>query len=266
VSQSTSEFGRDVEVLDASRRRSGGAFGFFAKERFVVTASGPATQQVDEESDFADVLMAMANEVSDTYEPTPEPETEPEDPRLAIAARARQSIAAAAPPAESASPTEQRPVGVIDLREGKRVQPTGERPSVLRRRIEAAVEQAPSPVQAPTQVVSGPLPEISDSAPAWNMDRLRELGLPESILATIFDFDPASDVEWLHAVSIAIGRLLPEQDADNLNLHVGNGRGSAVDLVRGIEAGLMPAYMVVDGVKVRATADELALSIRWCLA
>ena len=67
------------------------------------------------------------------------------------------------------------------------------------------------------------------------------------------------------AIAIAIGRLLPDSPVEHASVLVGEGRPSAVDLVRGVELGLEPGYLVIDGQQVRATPDELALAIRECL-
>ncbi len=265
------ELGPDVEVVDAAKERRGGVFGFFAKERFVVTATHPEASQKPD--DFGNLLLQMAGNVTDTYEPSLAPtEAELAEAHLAdaaLAARAREV-------SRSAAAIERGSVGVIDLREGRRVARTASasagpegfsfggnvRPSQLRRRLEP---EASAPRQPTTFMVPGPLPAMAETAPRWSAPALRALGLPEAVIATVEGFDPVSDVEWVHAVAIGIGRLMPDGDDSHLHRVAGDGHASAVDLVRAIERGMIPAYMVVDGHNVRATPDELALAIRECL-
>ena len=286
------DLGDDIEIVSAVKERHGGVFGFFAKERFVVTAQPPGAPDQPEEAaeDFGDILLSLTAEVEDTWEGSTPIESH---------ASAEEHTA---PPAEFTS--------VIDLRSGKRtlrapehtpaemapapsVNPGpgqqeqsfsfgSERPSQLRRRIRAseiaespavATPQAPTIQLPPEQeapatilTVAGPLHSLGDSSPKWSLTALRDLGLPVSLLETVQEFDPASDIEWMHALAIAIDRMLPEDEAaPHLSWVVGEGRLSAVELVRGIPFGRLPAAIVLPGRQVRATPDELALSLRECV-
>jgi len=286
------DLGDEIEIVSAVKERHGGVFGFFAKERFVVTAQPPGAPEQTEAAgeDFGDILLSLTAEVEDTWEgSTPIESHATADDRIS-------------PPAEFTS--------VIDLRSGKRTlrapdhtqsapavpttrepeqeqeQPFSfgsERPSQLRRRIRASgIADTPAvvtPERTPTiQVlpeqetpatiltVAGPLHGLGDSSPKWSLAALRDLGLPVSLLETVQEFDPASDIEWMHALAIAIDRMLPEDEtAPHLSWVVGEGRLSAVELVRGIPFGRLPAAIVLPGRQVRATPDELALSLRECV-
>lgn len=286
------DLGDEIEIVSAVKERRGGLFGFFAKERFIVTAQPPGGDDLaggEEPEDFGDILLSLTAEVEDTWEGSTPIES-------------RSTVDATPSPAGFTS--------VIDLRSGKRTlrpaeateaaapapaQPTAtepadepfsfnsERPSQLRRRIRAAeivdtrppavptpepeIRVIPDPTEPATVLsVAGPLHNLGDSAPNWSLVALRDMGLPMSLLETVQEFDPASDIEWMHAVAIAIDRMMPEDDtAPHLSWVVGEGRSSAVELVRGIPFGRLPAAIVLPGRQVRATPDELALSLRECI-
>jgi hypothetical protein len=288
------DLGDEIEIVSAVKERRGGMFGFFAKERFVVTAQPPGGDVEDGSEtpeDFGDILLSLTAGVEDTWEGSTPIESHSTD---------------------DAAPSPAGFTSVIDLRSGKRTlrpaeangAPTpapspapapsaepadepfsfnSERPSQLRRRIRAAeivdtrppavptpepdIHVIPDPPEPATVLsVAGPLHNLGDSAPNWSLVALRDMGLPMSLLETVQEFDPASDIEWMHALAIAIDRMLPEDDtAPHLSWVVGEGRSSAVELVRGIPFGRLPAAIVLPGRQVRATPDELALSLRECI-
>ena len=60
------DLGDGVQIVDASRERTGGLFGFFARERYrVVASAGPMHPPEPADADFADVLRTMADGVTD---------------------------------------------------------------------------------------------------------------------------------------------------------------------------------------------------------
>lgn len=254
------DLGDDIEVVDAKRERHGGLFGFFAKERFVVTARSSASAEV-REPDFGDLLLSLADRVDDTWEPSDGHEDASQPPPV--------------PPVEEL-PEPVELTSVIDLRAGRRTiraVPAGDgrpgrgdskdftfrsdRPSQLRRRFASTEEPAVLRIATPPD-------RLEDTAPPWSIERLRGLGLPEALLEVVQAYEPDTDVEWLHAVSLAIEQLLPEED-ENTTWLVGNGRASAVELVVSITRGRCPAVIVVHGRQIAATPDELAFSLRECL-
>lgn len=289
------ELGPAVEVVDAQRRRRGGVFGFFAREFFEVTAMpGPGTNPGSTDSatatsetpgtatpeSFDAVLAAMADGVVDTVEmineaaePAAEPVAEPA-PQLPSRTRPRP---VAPPPSKPSgfgarAALANRAVGLIDLREGRRipVDPVDaglgvrERPSQLRRRLTAG---GPGSVGANplTREVSSAVLDLRDSKPEWSVDRLRQLGLGETLLELVSAFEPSSDLEWVQALATAIQVQMPDGVSAQDTLLAGEGRASAVGLVQALAAGKIPAFLLIDGQQIPATADELALSIRECL-
>jgi len=107
--------------------------------------------------------------------------------------------------------------------------------------------------------------DLRDSKPVWSVERLRQLGLGESLLELVAAFEPSSDLEWVQALATAIQVQMPEGVAAHDTLLAGEGRASAVGLVQGLATGKIPAFLLIDGQQIPATADELALSIRECL-
>ena len=282
------EFGPGVEVLDAERRRHGGVFGFFARQSFVVTARPrrPGENAVvptggdaaAPEVTFDAVLAAMADGVVDTVEivneaaePAAEPVAEPA-PQLPSRRRSRPTAAPAPSGIAGRLARADRAVGLIDLREGRRIpvdpidSGTGvrERPSQLRRRRAAGGSGAlgANPL---THEVPGSVLDLRDSKPDWSVDRLRRLGLGEQLLDLVAAFEPTSDLEWVQALATAIQVQMPDSVSPQDTLLAGDGRASAVGLVQGLAVGKIPAFLLIDGQQIPATADELALSIRECL-
>jgi hypothetical protein len=167
-----------------------------------------------------------------------------------------------------------RAIGLIDLRAGRRipVDPIShgtpglrpERPSRLRRRLEDGM--AHPPLQHPlTREVAAPLIDLTQTAPGWSLERLRTLGLGEPLLAAVAAARPTTDLEWVEALAAAIARLLPADISTAQTFVVGEGRASAAGLLQELQAGKIPAFLLVDGQRLPATADELALSIRECI-
>lgn len=285
------EFGPGVEVLDAQKRRRGGVFGFFARESFEVTArprrvaaaESPRAEPTGAAPappapSFDAVLAAMADGVVDTIEMTneaAEPAAEPvAEPAPQLPSRRRPRPEAPPAPAGIAGRMARadRAVGLIDLREGRRipVDPIGsgtgvrERPSQLRRRLTAGGTGAlgANPL---THEVPGSVLDLRDSKPEWSLDRLRRLGLGEQLLELVAAFEPTSDLEWVQALATAIQVQMPDAVTPQDTLLAGDGRASAVGLVQGLATGKIPAFLLIDGQQIPATADELALSIRECL-
>ncbi len=289
----TLDLGDDIEIVEALKERRGGVFGFFAKEVFVVTAkaktttSSPAAEQA-----FSDMLLEMASGVADTWEKT-------EDRPAPLASRARATRVSSpvampevAPVAHSGSLPEPPPpvrpaphppaqAGVIDLRTGKRraapmvplataATDPGEhqetipiRPSHLRRRLLDGSDAQPA--EQMVMEVDGPMIDLRDSVPRWSLARLQMLHLPDSVLEAVEQLDPGRDLEWVQSLSIAISKLRPLVDEDAITYVVGHGRRSAPELIRGIPKGRIPAALIIDGVRVKVTPDELALAIRACV-
>ena len=281
------EFGPGVEVADAQKRRRGGLFGFFAKEYFEVTAVGaetgtpPAEEQRSDESDFGQVLQQMADEVADTVEITHG------SAPAATAVGGEEAAAVVGQPArplprrhrpETVSPQAlaDRAVGLIDLRQGRRIPvdplvatdasggAVRERPSQLRRRLTAGPTE-PGGANPLTREVTGPVLDLRDRTPHWSIDRLRQLGLGERMLEMVAAFEPDTDLEWVQALAIAIQVQIPDRVSAGDTLLAGDGRASAVGLLHALADGQVPAFLLVDGQKIPATANELALSIRECL-
>ncbi len=288
------EFGPGVEVVDAQRRRKGGVFGFFARQVFEVTAmAGTATSPVDTvgarptylpsdttpASSFDAVLAAMADGVVDTVEmvneaaeAAAEPVAEPA-PQLPRRLRPRPPMQHSRPPAStSRSALADRALGLIDLREGRRIpvdpldNGTGvrERPSQLRRRLTADGTESVS-TNPLTREVSRAVLDLRDSKPDWSIERLRRLGLGDPLLGLVEAFEPSSDLEWVQALATAIQVQMPASVSAHDTLLAGDGRASAVGLVQALAVGKIPAFLLIDGQQIPATADELALSIRECL-
>lgn len=280
------EYGPGVEILDASRRRRGGVFGFFARQSFEVAARPgriadrrePTATTGAPAASFDAVLAAMAEGVVDKVEmmheaaePAAEPEAEPA-PQLPSRRGARPAAAPAPSGIAGRVARSDRAVGLIDLREGRRIpvdpidSGTGvrERPSQLRRRLTAGGSGAlgANPL---THEVSASVLDLRDSRPEWSLERLRRLGLGEQLLELVAAFEPTSDLEWVQALATAIQVHMPDSVTPQATLLAGEGRASAVGLVQGLTTGKVPAFLLIDGQQIPATADELALSIRECL-
>jgi len=291
----TMDLGEDIEIVEAVKERRGGVLGFFARESFVVTARakvGTTSERAPEQA-FGDMLYEMASEVADTWEPSrsasqgraPEPIALVQNPASVFQPEPEANTQPTTDPVETIGIAQSPPpaqAGVIDLRTGRR------RPAPMVPLITAATTdtQARQGVERPVRPsnlrrhllgegslgateqhvmeVDGPSIDLRDSVPRWSLARLEMLDLPDSIIAALERLEPARDLEWVQSLSIAISKLTPAPDAPVSHV-VGHGRRSAPELVRGIPAGRIPTALIIDGVRVKATPDELALSIRACI-
>lgn len=291
----TIDLGDDVEILEATKERRGGVLGFFARECYVVIARRKGEMQANEPAKaFGDMLEEMASSVADTWESSAA-ESPMERPQLPVqdAELPQQSVTAgsggnptpavsvfsqaSATTSSAPSPTQ---AGVIDLRTGRR------RPAPMVPLIRASVDDPEPAVERPIRPshlrrrllgggledraeqyvmeVDGPMIDLRDSIPRWSLARLEMLDLPDSVLEAVEVLDPTRDLEWVQSLSLAIGKLKPEKGTE-LTYVVGHGRRSAPELVRGIPRGRIPTALIIDGVRVKVTPDELALSIRTCI-
>lgn len=281
----TLDLGENVEILDAAKERRGGVAGFFARECYVVIAQPKGGASAPEPvKAFGDMLEEMAESVADTWEPSEVEDAPIERPRLPRRPRSTSQapthVDATSIDRPDQSENTSAPAGVIDLRTGRRrpapmvplvraatddLEPAPERPirpSHLRRRL-----LGEGPESRPEQYVmevDGPMIDLRDSVPRWSLARLEMLDLPDSVLEAIELLEPTRDLEWVQSLSIAIGKLQPD-DGASVTYVVGHGRRSAPELVRGISRGRIPAAIIIDGVRVKVTPDELALSIRACI-
>ncbi len=293
----TQDLGEDIEIVEAVKERRGGVMGFFAREFFVVTARAKAraSSKRPAEQAFGEMLVEMASEVADTWEPErraggrtmpvaiPMPAMREPAPSDAPSVPQAPTAAPMAAPVVSASTSAPPPqAGVIDLRTGRRRPPpmvplitagTDEvdsrhgverpiRPSHLRRRLLG--EGTGGSTEQYVMQVDGPMIDLRDSVPHWSLARLQALDLPDEILEALDRLEPTRDLEWVQSLSIAISRLKPRPGAE-ISYVVGHGRRSAPELVRGISNGRIPTALIIDGVRVKVTPDELALSIRACV-
>lgn len=300
----TIDLGDDIEIVEAVKERRGGVMGFFARECFVVTArSKTADAPPEAEAAFSEMLLEMASGVADTWDsgasrpaPLASRVNRAEDAAAPTAALApdmptmpeakndgRPSELPDLPPLTRPAAHSPAQAGVIDLRTGRRrpapmvpllsaasdpndhqgVDERPTRPSHLRRRLQGGDESG-----RPEQIVmevDGPMIDLRDSAPRWSLARLQMLHLPDSVLEAIELLDPGRDLEWVQSLSIAISKLKPLVGTDQVTYVIGHGRRSAPELIRGIPRGRIPTAIIIDGVRVKVTPDELALSIRACI-
>lgn len=292
----SAELGENIEIVEAIKERRGGVMGFFAREMFVVTARAKEPTDLPQaEQAFSDMLLEMASGVADTWDSSPVapaplaarppvsrvalpeiPETDEGRvlPDVPPPTRPAAEVQHTQPPAQA---------GVIDLRTGRRrpapmvpllsaaddpiAEVPGEtkpvRPSQLRRRL-AESEQLDPPEQCVMEV-DGPMIDLRDSVPRWSLARLEMLHLPDRVLAAVEALDPGRDLEWVQSLSIAIAKLTPNVGPEAVTYVIGHGRRSAPELIRGIPKGRIPTALIIDGVRVKVTPDELALAIRACI-
>jgi len=232
------DLGDEIEIVEAVKERRGGMLGFFAREVFVVTArskeSGTKTSSPSDaaaEQAFSDMLLEMASGVADTWDgSTPKPA-----PLATRAPRSADIAVPQVPEMDAQYPLPDLPPPVLDSQE------------------QYVIE------------VDGPMIDLRDSVPRWSLARLQMLHLPDSVLEAVEVLDPTRDLEWVQSLSIAISKLSPNVSRDAVTYVVGHGRRSAPELIRGIPKGRIPTAMIIDGVRIKVTPDELALSIRACI-
>lgn len=99
---------------------------------------------------------------------------------------------------------------------------------------------------------------------AWSPSRLRDLGVPDAVLAALPRAEPADDLHWLVALTDAIAATIPEPVLDgSADVTVsGTGLRGALALLRLGLTGIAPQTLSIDGRAVPATATELALAVR----
>jgi hypothetical protein len=133
---------------------------------------------------------------------------------------------------------------------------TPEQPLVRRSR--------PSP--GPTAAIGRPavLRRAGTPGAAWSSSRLRDLGVPDAVLAALPHAEPADDLHWLVALTAAIGATIPGPVVDGTADVTASGTGlrGALALLRLGLTGIAPQTLTIDGRAVPATATELALAVR----
>lgn len=261
--------GTDVEIVDAQRVRSGGVLGFFAKERYevqvtpkvgrarVTAGSGePASPQR-----FDAVLRAMVDRV---------------DGEEAHAGRLLGDELDRAPENEHADGANEwwhEADFVVDGLDGELViGPAGAKVFEVEAERAPGTEAAPSTGSAAAPV-SVDLTEMplggEEGASPWSRRRLIEIGVPAGVVALLPESTPASELEWLTALTAAIEstrlRAKLATPADSDCVVNGKGASSALTILRAIEIGLEPGLLSVGGRIVPASALELSLAIRTCL-
>jgi hypothetical protein len=98
----------------------------------------------------------------------------------------------------------------------------------------------------------------------WSATRLRDLGVPEAVLAALPSEEPSDDLRWLVALTDAITATVPAPVEDGSADVTASGAGlrGALALLRLGVDGVPPHTLTVDGRAVPATATELALAVR----
>ncbi|MGI9607335.1 MAG: hypothetical protein ACR2P0_14460 [Acidimicrobiales bacterium] len=274
------DLGDDLEIVDASKVRMGGIFGFFAREGFVVTAERRRKRRSADDESFNDVLLSLADSVADRYEaPTidlttrgeasPSTRTPALDEHPEAAMIDLTNTAANEHPVE----TESGSFGLIDLRERRRISAPAavvqESPAI------PPPSPAPAPVEAaPAFPVDPPFSFGSErpsklrsqlSGPQWSLISLRDLGVPKPTLDALAHAGPSTDLEWVRALTHAIDTQIGSMSATGTLRMSADGHPGAVELVNALEGGVRPDALVIDGERIAATAEQLALSIRECL-
>jgi hypothetical protein len=120
----------------------------------------------------------------------------------------------------------------------------------------------PSP--GPSAAAARPAALHRPAGSGWSSARLRDLGVPDAVLAALPAEEPADDLRWVVALTDAIAATVPAPVEDG-NAHVtanGTGLRGALALLRLGVDGVPPQTLSIDGRAVPATATELALAIR----
>lgn len=125
-------------------------------------------------------------------------------------------------------------------------------------------DRRPRPFPGPLAMAGRPAGLQRPAGSGWSVHRLRDLGVPEAVLAALPAEEPTDDLRWLVALTDAITATIPAP-AENGTADVtasGTGLRGALALLRlGVE-GVPPQALTVEGRAVPATATELALAVR----
>jgi hypothetical protein len=127
---------------------------------------------------------------------------------------------------------------------------------------EAGRRSRPSP--GPSAAAARPAALRRPAGSGWSGTRLRDLGVPDAVLAALPAEEPTDDLRWVVALTDAIAATVPAP-ADDGTAHVtanGTGLRGALALLRLGVDGVPPQTLSIDGRAVPATATELALAIR----
>lgn len=193
--------GSDAEIIAAEKVHRGGWRGFFASELVQLTArrrtderGAPRVSPVEtttvatvaragEETAGGGLDAALARMIAQEHEP----EVAFRDVLVRELALAGDLAAPAPSPAPAPPPAPDAPPAPGEV-----------------------AADTPAPRQAPPAV-----PARAGIGVAWELDRLRELRLPTSILAACEGLDPADDAAWTLAIAAAVSswcRPLPAKD------------------------------------------------------
>lgn len=103
----------------------------------------------------------------------------------------------------------------------------------------------------------------------WSLLALARAGVPSEILDRLPALDPDDDLGWLTALRDAIEDLVPAPArlGEGASAVVdGVGLAGATQILRAGLAGITPGTLKMNGKRLRATAAELALAVRTCVA
>ena len=138
------------------------------------------------------------------------------------------------------------------------VEPAAGRPVPRRRGAPLA------PLPGPLAMAGRPASLRRPAGSGWSTARLRDLGVPEAVLAALPAEEPADDLRWLVALTDAITATVPAPVEDGLADVTASGTGlrGALALLRLGVDGVPPQTLSIEGRAVPATATELALAVR----
>ena len=300
IGRATDALGSGAEILEAKRVRRGGVFGMLQSESFEVTARPRSTSsrpaQPRRSTSFDSELRNMIDEVDLREERQVLTQT-PARPTQAAAGRRQgaggQSASAGATrprvanrftdadllplPPESDRPAAKRTM--VTARPAPSTRPVGTRAETAGERHLAKSLTAQS---ARSVAIDEPLPpppgakaqrgdatidlrEQRAAGPEWGTQRLRDLGVPETVLELMPTASLDSDVAWTVALEAAIRARLPLTPTVPLAVH-GYGDNAAVKMLESTLNGYaMGDLHLLDRV-VPATPFELTLAIRACLS
>ncbi|MGB8650441.1 MAG: hypothetical protein WCD35_07240, partial [Mycobacteriales bacterium] len=136
----------------------------------------------------------------------------------------------------------------------------------------AVATRPPRPVAArpvtpktPTAKRAGAPRRTRSGSGGWSRTALRDLGLPEAVLAGLPATDPTDDLAWVAALASAIEAVLPAPvrlGAAHPVAVDGYGVAGALALIHAAACGLPPGTLTVGERTAPATATELALVLR----